>query len=63
MSEQTLALVTGANQGIGYVATELTGFQGFRTPKQGAAIAVKLATLPDDGPTGQLFDDDGVLPW
>ena len=47
----------------GYVATELTGFQGFRTPKEGAAIAVKLATLPDDGPTGQLFDDDGVVPW
>ena len=45
------------------MATELTGFQGFRTPKEGAAIAVKLATLPDDGPTGQLFDDDGVVPW
>lgn len=47
----------------GYVRTELTGFQGFRTPKEGAAIAVKLASLPDDGPTGQLFDDDGVVPW
>jgi NAD(P)-dependent dehydrogenase (short-subunit alcohol dehydrogenase family) len=47
----------------GYVATELTGFQGFRTPEQGAAIAIKLATLPDDGPAGQLFDDDGVVPW
>ncbi|MEY9861023.1 NAD(P)-dependent dehydrogenase (short-subunit alcohol dehydrogenase family) [Catenulispora sp. GAS73] len=47
----------------GYVATELTDFQGLRTPRQGAAIAIKLATLPDDGPTGQLFDDDGVVPW
>jgi NAD(P)-dependent dehydrogenase (short-subunit alcohol dehydrogenase family) len=47
----------------GYVSTELTHFQGFRTPKEGAAIAIKLATLPDDGPTGQLFDDDGVVPW
>ena len=47
----------------GYVATELTGYQGFRTPKEGAAIAIKLATLPDDGPTGQLFDDDGIVSW
>ncbi|MFB9904398.1 SDR family NAD(P)-dependent oxidoreductase [Allokutzneria oryzae] len=47
----------------GYVTTALTGFQGFRTPEQGAAIAIKLATLPDDGPTGQLFDDDGIVPW
>ncbi|MFD7509861.1 SDR family oxidoreductase [Streptomyces sp. NPDC059853] len=47
----------------GYVATELNGFSGTRTPEQGAAIAIRLATLPDDGPTGQLFDDSGVVPW
>ena len=47
----------------GYVATDLNGFRGVRTPEQGAAIAVKLATLPDDGPTGQFFDDAGVVPW
>jgi NAD(P)-dependent dehydrogenase (short-subunit alcohol dehydrogenase family) len=47
----------------GYVATELTDFQGFRTPKQGAVTAIRLATLPDDGPSGQLFDDDGPVPW
>jgi NAD(P)-dependent dehydrogenase (short-subunit alcohol dehydrogenase family) len=47
----------------GYVTTELTGFQGFRTPKQGAVTAIRLATLPDDGPSGQLFDDDGPVPW
>ncbi|MEH0576536.1 MULTISPECIES: SDR family oxidoreductase [Streptomyces] len=47
----------------GYVATDLNGFSGTRTPEQGAAIAVRLATLPDDGPTGQLFDDSGVVPW
>ncbi|MGN9780802.1 hypothetical protein ACTMTF_05190 [Nonomuraea sp. ZG12] len=34
-----------------------------RTPEQGAAIAIRLATLSDDGPTGQLFDDNGVVPW
>ncbi|MEU9884938.1 SDR family oxidoreductase [Sphaerisporangium sp. NPDC051011] len=47
----------------GYVATDLNGFRGTRTPEQGALIAIRLAALPDDGPTGQLFDDDGVVPW
>jgi NAD(P)-dependent dehydrogenase (short-subunit alcohol dehydrogenase family) len=47
----------------GYVVTELTNFQGNRTPKEGAATAIRLATLPDDGPTGQLFDDEGPVPW
>jgi NAD(P)-dependent dehydrogenase (short-subunit alcohol dehydrogenase family) len=47
----------------GYCATDLNGFRGFRTPEQGAAIAIRLATLPDDGPTGGFFDDAGVVPW
>jgi NAD(P)-dependent dehydrogenase (short-subunit alcohol dehydrogenase family) len=47
----------------GYCATDLNGFRGTRTPEQGAAIAIRLATLPDDGPTGGFFDDDGVVPW
>jgi hypothetical protein len=47
----------------GYVATDLNGFSGTQTPEQGAAIAIRLATLTDDGPTGQLFDDNGPVPW
>ncbi|WP_405836731.1 SDR family oxidoreductase [Streptomyces platensis] len=47
----------------GYCATDLNGFRGFRTPEQGAAIALRLATLPDDGPTGSFFDDAGEVPW
>jgi len=47
----------------GYVATDFTGHAGYRTPEQGAAIAIKLATLPDDGPRGGFFDDEGVIPW
>ncbi|MFC7382955.1 SDR family NAD(P)-dependent oxidoreductase [Sphaerisporangium rhizosphaerae] len=47
----------------GYCATDLNGFRGVRTPEQGAAIAIKLATLPGDGPTGGFFDDAGVVPW
>jgi NAD(P)-dependent dehydrogenase (short-subunit alcohol dehydrogenase family) len=47
----------------GFTATDLNGFQGVRTPAQGAAIAIRLATLPDDGPTGGFFDDAGSVPW
>lgn len=47
----------------GYVATDFTGFTAPRTPEQGAAIALRLATLPDDGPRGGFFDDEGVVPW
>jgi NAD(P)-dependent dehydrogenase (short-subunit alcohol dehydrogenase family) len=33
-------------------------------PAEGAAGAVRLALLPDDGPTGQFFSWDGtVMPW
>jgi NAD(P)-dependent dehydrogenase (short-subunit alcohol dehydrogenase family) len=34
-----------------------------RTAAQGAAIAVRLATLGPDGPTGGFYDDDGPVPW
>lgn len=34
-----------------------------RTAAQGAAIAVRLATIGPDGPTGGFFDDDGPVPW
>lgn len=47
----------------GLVATDFTGFHGPRSPEQGAATAIRLATLPDGGPTGSFFEDDGVIPW
>jgi len=47
----------------GYTATDLNQHSGPRTVEQGATIAVRLATLPDDGPTGGYFDEDGVVPW
>ncbi|EFC85146.1 SDR family oxidoreductase [Parafrankia sp. EUN1f] len=47
----------------GYTATDLNGFRGIRTPEQGAAIAIRLATIPDDGPSGGFFEDAGVVPW
>lgn len=47
----------------GYVATDLNHNSGPRTVAQGATVAVHLAALPADGPTGGFFNEDGVLPW
>jgi NAD(P)-dependent dehydrogenase (short-subunit alcohol dehydrogenase family) len=47
----------------GLVATDFTGFAGPRTPEQGAAEAIRLATLPDGGPSGTFSEDDGIIAW
>jgi NAD(P)-dependent dehydrogenase (short-subunit alcohol dehydrogenase family) len=47
----------------GYCATDMNGGAGPRTPAQGAIAAIRLATLPADGPTAAFFDEDGPLPW
>ena len=46
----------------GWVKTDLGGATAPRTVAQGAAIAVKLATM-DEPPTGQYLDDHGAIPW
>ncbi|MEV7141935.1 SDR family NAD(P)-dependent oxidoreductase [Streptomyces tauricus] len=43
--------------------TDLNGFRGVRSPQDGAATAIRLATLPDGGPTVGFFEDAGVTPW
>ncbi|MCR8631321.1 MULTISPECIES: SDR family oxidoreductase [Paenibacillus] len=47
----------------GYTATDMNDHQGDRTVQQAAVVVVRLATLPDDGPTGGFFDENGVIPW
>ena len=47
----------------GHVATDFNGFRGVRTPEQGAQVALRLATLDADGPTGAVFEDDVQLAW
>jgi NAD(P)-dependent dehydrogenase (short-subunit alcohol dehydrogenase family) len=47
----------------GYTATDLNEHTGARTVAEAAEIAVRLATLADDGPTGGYFDDQRSLPW
>ena len=46
----------------GYTNTDMTG-SGERSADDGAAIVIRLATLPVDGPTGKFFDERGELPW
>ncbi|MET0414826.1 MAG: SDR family NAD(P)-dependent oxidoreductase [Actinoplanes sp.] len=49
----------------GATATDFTAALGLsleRTAEQGAAIAVRLATVPDS-PTGAFLQDDGPVPW
>ena len=47
----------------GYTATDLNGHRGTQTIPEGAVEAVRLALLPDDGPTGAYSDSKGVIPW
>jgi NAD(P)-dependent dehydrogenase (short-subunit alcohol dehydrogenase family) len=53
--------VNSANPG--YTATDLNQHRGVKTVEQGAATPVRLALLPDDGPTGGVFSDEGPEPW
>ncbi|MEV0642305.1 SDR family oxidoreductase [Streptomyces sp. NPDC050619] len=47
----------------GFCATDLNHHAGHRTPAQGAVAAVRMATIPADGPTGTFTDDQGTVPW
>ena len=47
----------------GYTATALNGFRGTQTIPEGAVEAVRLALLPDDGPTGSFSESAGPVPW
>ena|SRR5579864_1557415 len=53
--------VNAANPG--FTATDMNQHRGVRTVEQGAATPVRLALLPDDGPTAGVFNDDGPEPW
>ncbi|MGC4943940.1 SDR family NAD(P)-dependent oxidoreductase [Kribbella sp. DT2] len=47
----------------GNCATDMGGWDAPRTPAEGAAVAVRLATLPADAHTGELHAEEGRLPW
>jgi NAD(P)-dependent dehydrogenase (short-subunit alcohol dehydrogenase family) len=51
----------------GWVQTDLGGPENKAaaptTADEAAQIVVEMASIPDDGPTGQFVDRDGTVPW
>ncbi|MEV6098415.1 SDR family NAD(P)-dependent oxidoreductase [Nocardia sp. NPDC051981] len=47
----------------GYTATDLNAHAGRQTVEEGAEIIVRMARVPQNGPTGGYFDASGTLPW
>jgi NAD(P)-dependent dehydrogenase (short-subunit alcohol dehydrogenase family) len=58
---ETAVKVNGAAPG--HVATDFNGFRGTRTPEEGAAVAIRLAQLGSEGPSGLVFEDETQLTW
>ncbi len=47
----------------GWVKTDLGGEQAPMSVAEGAKTAVRLATLPPEGPTGKFFHFEDEVPW
>jgi len=47
----------------GFTATDLNNHTGHQTVEEGATAIIRLAQLPDDGPTGSFIHKDGVYSW
>ena len=47
----------------GYTATDLNQHRGTQTIPEGAAEVIRMALLPDNGPTGVFSSRQGIVPW
>ena len=47
----------------GYTATDLNQHRGTQSIPEGAAEIIRLALLPDNGPTGTFSNAQGIVPW
>jgi NAD(P)-dependent dehydrogenase (short-subunit alcohol dehydrogenase family) len=47
----------------GWVQTDMGSAAAPRTVEEGVRIIIKLATLPNDGPNGGFFDENGPIGW
>lgn len=47
----------------GFTATDLNDNRGYQSVSEGAVAAIRLAMLPDDGPTGGFFSANEREPW
>lgn len=60
-TKDTNVLVNSVHPGL--VRTQMGGEQAELSIEDGAKTAVRLATLPQDGPTGGFYYMDSELPW
>lgn len=47
----------------GWCSTDMSSHSGPRTPADGARNAVKLVKLPDDGETGEFWQNEEISAW
>ena len=47
----------------GWVRTAMGGAGAPRSVEEGARTPVRLALLPEGGPSGEFFEDEQVVPW
>ena len=47
----------------GFTATDMTNHNAPQTVEEGAIAIVRLAQLPEDGPSGSFIHKDGTYPW
>jgi len=47
----------------GYSATDLNHHRGTQTIPEGSSEIIRLALLPDGGPTGTFSDTQGIVSW
>jgi NAD(P)-dependent dehydrogenase (short-subunit alcohol dehydrogenase family) len=68
LTVQLAKQLTGTNIKVnsacpGWVQTDMGSDAAPRTVSEGARIIIKLATLPNDGPNGGFFNEDGAINW
>ena len=47
----------------GFCGTDFNNFRGPKSAADGARIAVEMAMIAADGPSGGFFSDKGIVPW
>lgn len=68
LTVQLAKQLTGTNIKVnsacpGWVQTDMGSAAAPRTVQEGARIIIQLATLPNDGPNGGFFNEDGAIGW